>query len=82
MNRIIPILMMTALMLTAACGGKGGDSNGFPENFSSLTDEQKVTYMMQHVSSDSVARFIIYAALDKMPGIRIDSLNISTLKAY
>ncbi len=75
-------MMMTALMLTAACGGKGGDSNGFPENFSSLTDEQKVTYMMQHVSSDSVARFIIYAALDKMPGIRIDSLNIATLKAY
>ena len=82
MSRIIPILIMTALLLTAACGGKGNNSDGFPENFSTLSDEQKVTYMMEHAPSDSVARFIIYAALGKVPGIHIDSLNIATLKAY
>lgn len=75
-------MIMTVLLLTTACGGKGKNDNGFPENFNSLSDEQKVTYLMQHVSSDSVARFIIYASLGKLPGIRIDSLNNATLTAY
>ncbi len=73
---------MSFIILMSACGGKKGDANAFPEDFNTLTDAQKVSYMMQHVSADSVARFIIYASLGKIDGVRIDSLNIASLKAY
>ena len=82
MNRIIPIVVIALVMMIPACGGKGKDGKSFPEGFSSLSDEQKVSYMMQHVSADSVARFIIYASLGKVEGVRIDTLNNATLKAY
>ena len=73
---------MALVILIPACGGKGGDNGEFPEGFSSLSDEQKVVYMMEHVPADSVARFIIYASLGKIEGVRIDTLNNATLKAY
>lgn len=74
--------MMSLFILVAACGGKQKDTNAFPEGFASLSDEQKVLYMMEHAPADSVARFIIYAALGKVDGVRIDTLNNATLKAY
>ena len=73
---------MSALLLIPACGGKGDRSNGFPDDFKTLSDSQKVAYMMQHASADSVARFIIYAALGKVEGVRLDSLNEASLIAY
>lgn len=73
---------MSLLLMMPACSGNGKDANSFPENFNSLSDEQKVAYMMDNASADSVARFIIYAALGKMDGVRIDTLNNATLKAY
>lgn len=82
MKRIVPVILMSFIILMSACGGKKGDANAFPEDFNTLTDAQKVSYMMQHVSADSVARFIIYASLGKIDGVRIDSLNIASLKAY
>ena len=82
MKRLIPLVAMMLILLIPACGGKGGDSNVFPDGFSSLSDEQKVVYMMEHTSADSVARFIIYASLGKIEGVRIDTLNNATLKAY
>ena len=82
MKRLIPLVAITLILLIPACGGKGGGSNSFPEGFASLTDEQKVVYMMEHASADSVARFIIYASLGKIDGVRIDTLNNATLKAY
>lgn len=82
MKRLIPILMMVAILLIPACGGKDKNAGAFPDGFSSLSDEQKVSYMIQHVSADSVARFIIYASLGKVEGVKIDTLNNATLKAY
>lgn len=38
--------------------------------------------MMQHVSADSVARFIIFASLGRIDGVTIDTLNNATLRAY
>lgn len=81
-KRFIPVAVMAFILLIPACSGKNGDANAFPEDFNTLSDSQKVTYMMQHVSADSVARFIIYASLGKIDGVRIDSLNLATLKAY
>lgn len=82
MKLFIPILMMVAILLIPACGGKNKKAGDFPDGFSSLSDEQKVSYMIQHVSADSVARFIIYASLGKVEGVKIDTLNNATLKAY
>lgn len=82
MKRFIPTLVMGLILIIPACGGKKADSSAFPEGFASLSDEQKVVYMMEHASADSVARFIIYAALGRVEGVRIDTLNNATLKAY
>lgn len=82
MKKIIPLVVMALILLIPACGGKGDNANAFPEGFASLSDEQKVVYMMEHASADSVARFIIYASLGKIEGVRIDTLNNATLKAY
>lgn len=82
MKRIVPIVLMTVFVLMAACKGKGNGTDAFPEGFQSLSDEQKVSYMMQHVSADSVARFIIYASLGRVEGVSIDTFNNATLKAY
>lgn len=81
-KRFIPIAVMALILLIPACGGKDKNAGNFPEGFASLSDEQKVAYMMEHVSADSVARFIIYASLGKVDGVRIDTLNNATLKAY
>ena len=81
-KRFIPAALMACLFLIPACGGKNKDANAFPDGFASLSDEQKVVYMMEHASADSVARFIIFAALGKIEGVRIDTLNNASLKAY
>ena len=81
-KRFIPIAVMALILLIPACGGKDKNAGVFPEGFAALSDEQKVAYMMEHVSADSLARFIIYASLGKVDGVRIDTLNNATLKAY
>ncbi len=81
-RRFIPVALMALLLLIPACGGKDKNAGAFPDGFASLSDEQKVVYMMEHASADSVARFIIYASLGKIEGVRIDTLNNASLKAY
>lgn len=82
MKKLLPVAVTGLILLIPACGGKKGDASTFPDGFASLTDEQKVVYMMEHAPADSVARFIIYASLGKIPGVRIDTLNNASLKAY
>lgn len=82
MKRFIPLVVMAVILMVPACGGKDRSASAFPDGFASLSDEQKVIYMMEHASADSVARFIIYASLGKIDGVRIDTLNNATLKAY
>lgn len=81
-KRALPLALMALILIIPACGGKNKNANAFPDGFASLSDEQKVVYMMEHASADSVARFIIYAALGKIDGVRIDTLNNASLKAY
>lgn len=82
MKKLFPLLLMSLFIIPAACGGKDKDTNAFPDGFASLSDERKVLYMMEHASADSVARFIIFAALGRIDGVRIDTLNNATLRAY
>lgn len=81
-KHIVPLILMILIIFVPACGGKDKNKGEFPEGFASLSDQQKVDYLMQHVSADSVARFIIYASLGKIDGVRIDTLNNASLRAY
>ncbi len=70
-------------LLISACGAKtGNDKAGLPNDFASLSDAQKVEYMMNNVSPDSVARFICDAALGKLPEARIDTFALASAYAY
>lgn len=75
-------LLLLVPVLIPACSGKGDNANAFPTDFNSLSDSRKVAYMMEHATADSVARFIIYAALGKIDGVTLDTLNNATLQAY
>ncbi|MDE7160241.1 MAG: polysaccharide deacetylase family protein [Muribaculaceae bacterium] len=79
MGGVLPMLLAGVM---TACGGKGGEAGAFPKNFNSLSDEQRVAYVMENASPDSVARFICLAALGKVPGARIDTLATASLYAY
>ena len=81
MKRFIPIATMSAILLMPACKQNESNAN-FPDDFNSRSDARKVAYMMENASADSVARFIIYAALGKIEGVSIDTLNNATLTAY
>lgn len=70
------------MLLLAGCGKGKGDGGDFPKDFSSLPDGEKVAYVMQHASADSVARFICDAALGRIPGVKIDKFTEATLYAY
>lgn len=82
LHTILALAIIATLSLTVACGKKGSGNGNFPEGFNSKTDTQKVAYMMEQASADSVARFIIYASLGKIPDAKIDSISIATLYAY
>ncbi len=82
MKKFFPLIVMSLILLIPACGDKKNESNAFPDGFASLSDEGKVVYMMEHASADSVARFIIFASLGRIEGVKIDTLNNATLKAY
>lgn len=76
--RIFPLLAALA-----SCGsGKEGQKGSFPDNFGTLDDARKVSFMMQNASPDSVARFLCDAALGKVPQGRIDTLATAAAYAY
>ncbi len=73
-------LLFATLM---ACGrGKDNNADSFPENFSTLDDASKVSFVMKHASPDSVARFLCDASLGKVPQGKIDTLAIAVAYAY
>ena len=71
-----------AVVSVCSCGGKNGFRGISPDNFGTIGDAGRVSYMMKNVTPDSVARFICDAALGKVEGARIDSLPTATLYAY
>ena len=70
------------LLLLASCGDKNKQAGDYPENFSKIGDVGRVEYMMQRVSPDSLARFVINSSLGKNPGAPIDTLATATLYIY
>lgn len=70
----------------AACHKNKSDlKSDFPADFANFTDEQRMEYIMKRAEPDSVARFLFYATLGKIPGVRIDTLanaNLYVLETY
>lgn len=73
---------VAALGLLVSCGGKSGSTSGLPDGFDKIGDAGRVQYVMSRVTPDSLARFIIYGALGRNDGVRIDTLAIATNYAY
>lgn len=81
-KRIIPVMTLAGfILLLPACKSKGIGGN-FPSDFSTMSDSQKVAYLMENATPDSVARFLCNATLERIPGVKIDSLSTATLYAY
>lgn len=77
---VLPLAL--ALIVVGACGrGKKSDKD-FPDNFKNIGDAGRIDYMMQRVTPDSLARFIIYGTLGRNPEAPIDTLAIATNYAY
>jgi hypothetical protein len=75
-------LLATLAIIAVSCGN-GKDSTGdFPRDFNSRSDKEKVAYMMEAVTPDSVARFICDATLGDIPGVRIDTMAMAVAYVY
>lgn len=79
--KALPVLAL-AVMTVSCKNNKDGKTGSFPENFSSMSDTEKVSYLMRTTTPDSVARFIIYASLDEKGEHHLDSLGVVTNYVY
>jgi hypothetical protein len=73
---------VASLFIAVSCSSGDSGNGKFPKDFNSRTDSEKVAYMMEAVSPDSVARYICYASLGDIPEARIDSLSIAVYYAF
>lgn len=80
--RITALAAIGILFIMTGCGQSGNGNGNFPEDFNTRTDQQKIAYVMEAATPDSVARFICYAALGQIDGIRVDSVNQAVMYAY
>lgn len=80
--RISGILILSSVLLFSCSKNKGNSSSDFPADFNKWSDTKKVAYMMKQTTPDSVARFMIYAALGEVKGVTLDSLGIVTNYVY
>lgn len=56
-------------------------SSGLPANFSTMSDQERMQFMMRKADPDSVAHFLCYAFLGRVPGAKIDTLAMAYLYA-
>lgn len=70
-------------VLAVSCNGdKKNEANGLPANFSTMSDQERMDYMMRKADPDSVAHFLCYAFLGRVPGAKIDTLALAYIYAY
>lgn len=81
--RKLLIVVAGLLAVTAVGCRKGGDSEngGLPENYATMSDRQRMEYIMRKVDPDSVAHFLCYSFLDRIPGAKVDTLAMAYLYA-
>lgn len=69
-------------IVAAGCGRGNGDDGKFPAGFEQRSDAEKISYLMEHASPDSVARYVCDASLGLVPGAKIDTFANALLFAY
>lgn len=65
------VLGIFVLAMVSACGSKG-ETKPVPDNFNSLSTEDKMDYLMERMSPDSLGRFVCDVALGKIYNSRIE----------
>lgn len=80
-NALLSAGAISLSLLAVACGSGEKSEGNFPSDFNNLTDTQKVAYVMQHATPDSVARFVCNVPLGKVPGVTLD-YNAATIYVY
>ena len=81
-SSILGILGIVTLILTG-CKSKSNEAEtGFPSALNAGSDADRVAYVMQNATPDSVARFVCMAAIGRVPGTHIDTMAIATAYAY
>lgn len=79
-KKLSTICVIAACVMIAGCSSKDGNSSQkFPSNFKTMSDKERMDYVMRTADPDSVARFLCNAAVGKVDGARIDSLNMAYL---
>ena len=80
--RAFSLALLFSLFIFASCGKKEGASGvSIPNDFNTLSVEQKIDYLAENESPEKVAQFIINAALGKEEGVSLDLRN-ATVYAY
>lgn len=74
-------LFAAALFLMTACGGGKSSVDAKTAPGADASDKEKVSYMAQLVSPDSLARFICYGALGKSKDGKIDTVAMAQIYA-
>lgn len=82
MKKTVAIMAAAIALLSGACGSGNNSGKDFPKEFASMSDTQKMAWMMEHNAPDSVAHFICDASLDLIDGAKIDSFPNAVLYAY
>ncbi|MDE7412256.1 MAG: hypothetical protein K2N05_00500 [Muribaculaceae bacterium] len=74
---------VVALSVVGGCGKKSEESaKSYSSKFSNMSDSEKVAYVMRTCTPDSVARFVMNAALGRIKGVEIDTLAMAELYVY
>lgn len=82
MRKLLLAVGLTAVLAVSSCGSKDSENAGaFPASFKTMSDSERMAYMMRKADPDSVARFLCYASLGKVPGAQIDTLGTAYLYA-
>lgn len=69
------LLFFMLTFLLVGCGSKQGEvSSGEAKKMGNMTDRELMAYMMRNAEPDSVAGFLLQAALDHVQGVKIDTL--------
>lgn len=68
--------------LLFACGNKTGNGLDLPSDFNNRSDAEKVSYLMEAVSPDSVGVILVKASLGEFDNLKIDTFATATLYAY
>lgn len=82
MKRLLLYCAVAIAAVSVGCSGGGSGAEQLPVNFDAMSDAERMAYMMEHVSPDSVARFICDASLGRAGDVHIDTLATATLYVY